>query len=128
MTLSSNISVTYLVVDVFGEPDSHGILVALVELLELLEVLGTLTTHYGIAKFAWELDVQRPGQVRDLCCQHISWNHGGVGLVALFTPVTSRLVLHLLSALRAAVVDHFVINVDSLDESGDHIKLSLRLH
>ena len=118
---------TYLVECIVIEPYPHGFLIALIQFLELLEFLGALSVHDWVAKFARELDVEGAGQVGDLRGQHICGDHRRMNFVALLTSVASRLVLHLLPALWAAVVDHFVIIVDSLDEATDHVELSLLL-
>ena len=48
-------------------------------------------------------------------------------LVALLAAVASRLVLHLLPADRAAVVDHLVVVFYRLDEARYHVQLGLLL-
>jgi hypothetical protein len=118
---------TYLVKSIIIEPYPHGFLVTLIQFLELLEFLGALSVHDWITEFARELDVEGPGQVGDLRGQHISGDHRRMNFVTLLTSLSSWLVLHLLPALWAAVVDHFVIIVDSLDKATDHVELSLLL-
>ena len=50
-----------------------------------------------------------------------------MNLVALLAAVPRGLILHLLPALRAAIVDHFVVVFDGLHESRDHVELRLLL-
>jgi hypothetical protein len=50
-----------------------------------------------------------------------------VNLVALLAAVPGGLILHLLPALRAAIVDHFVVVLHRLHEPRDHVQLRLLL-
>jgi hypothetical protein len=50
-----------------------------------------------------------------------------VYFVALLAAVPRGLILHLLPALRAAVVDHFVVVLHRLHEPRDHVQLRLLL-
>lgn len=96
-------------------------------LLELLELLGALAAHEGVAELARELHVDLPREISDLRGQHVRRDHRRVRLIALLAPVTRRLILHLLSALGATVVDHLVVVFDGLNEAGDHVELGLLL-
>jgi uncharacterized sodium:solute symporter family permease YidK len=50
-----------------------------------------------------------------------------VYFVALLAAVPRGLILHLLPALRAAVVDHFVVVLHRLHEPRDHVEFCLLL-
>lgn len=118
---------TYLIVHLIIEELSHRILVINRLLPKLLELLGRLAAHDGVAELAGELHVDLTREVSDLGGEHVGGDHRRMHLVALFTSVTRRLILHLLSALWATVIDHLVVGFDGLDEAGDHIELGLLL-
>lgn len=92
-----------------------------------MEVLRCHSSHYLVSEFTRELHVDLTRKVGYFCSEHVGWDHSGVDFIALFTAIAGRLVLHLLPALRAAVVDHLIVVLDRLYESGDHVELGLLL-
>ena len=107
---------------------SHRVIVISNPFLELLEVLSTHPSHNLVAKFTWELHVDLTRKIGNLCGEHVCGYHSGVYFVALFAAVPRGLILHLLPALRAAIVDHFVVVFDGLHEPRDHVELRLLLY
>lgn len=92
--------------------------------LKLQEFFSAHSVHNGIPKFTREWNINKSRGILDLGCHHISWDGVHVYLATVLASVTSCIFLNFLSAIGATVVDHLVVVVDTLDETGDFVEFS----
>lgn len=113
--------------DMIKKVVAHDVGITIRIVFKVLELFSCLITHYYVSKFSWEWNVNWAWQVRDLCREHVLWDHCHVYLVAVFTSVSNRVFLDLFAALGTTVIDHFVVNSHMLYECANFVELWLLL-